>query len=85
VINIFVLFSDWSTPNNSEYLIIRAALNNSAREDCEENLRQKKAENRRNTLCISRFDNAFLAEISRKTPQMQLFGVAQKQKVRTKL
>jgi hypothetical protein len=57
-------------------VIIKAAPYNLAREDCEENFRQKKAENRRNTLCISRFDNAFLAEISRKTPQMQLYGVA---------
>jgi hypothetical protein len=48
---------------------IRAAPHNSAREDCEENFRQNKAENRRNTLCISRFDNAVLAEMSRKTPQ----------------
>jgi tRNA A37 threonylcarbamoyltransferase TsaD len=53
-----------------------AALHNSAREDCEENFRQNKAENRRNTLCISRFDNAVMAEICRKTPQMQLCGVA---------
>jgi hypothetical protein len=55
---------------------IKAAPNNSAREDCEENFRQNKAESRRNTLCISRLDNAVMAEISRKTPQMQLYGVA---------
>jgi hypothetical protein len=48
-----------------------AAPYHSARKDCEENLRQKKAENHRNTLCISRFDNAFLAKIGRKTPQTQ--------------
>jgi hypothetical protein len=53
-----------------------AALHNSAREDCEENFRQNKAENRRNTLCISRFAGVVMAEICRKTPQMQLCGVA---------
>jgi hypothetical protein len=58
------------------YTKSRAASHNSAREDCEENFRQNKAENRRNTLCISRFDNAVMAEISRKTPQMQMCGVA---------
>jgi uncharacterized protein YgiB involved in biofilm formation len=46
----------------------KAAPYNPTREDCEENFRQNKAENRRNTLCISRFDNEVLAEISRKTP-----------------
>jgi hypothetical protein len=48
-----------------------AASHDLAREDCEENFRQNKAENRRNTLCISRFDNAVMAEICRKTPQTQ--------------
>jgi hypothetical protein len=57
-------------------LYLRAAPHDSAREDCEGNFCQNKAENRRNTLCISRFDNAVLAEIYRKTPQMELCGVA---------
>jgi hypothetical protein len=39
--------------------------------DCGKNFRQNKAENRRNTLCISRFDNAVMAEIFHKTPKMQ--------------
>jgi hypothetical protein len=47
----------------------KATPHDSAREDYEENLRQKKAEKRRNPLWISSFDNAFLAEICRKTPQ----------------
>jgi hypothetical protein len=54
----------------------KAAPQNLAREDCEENFRQNKAENRRNTLCISRFAGVVMAEICRKTPQMQLCGVA---------
>jgi hypothetical protein len=54
----------------------KAAPQNLAREDCEENFRQNKAENRRNTLCISRFDNAVMAEICRKTPKTQFCGVA---------
>jgi hypothetical protein len=54
----------------------KAAPYNSTREDCEGNFRQNKAENRRNTLCISRFDNEVLAEISRKTPQAESYGVA---------
>jgi hypothetical protein len=56
----------------------KAALHDLAREDCEENFRQNKAENRRNPLWISRFDNAVMAEICRKTPQTQLCGVAGK-------
>jgi hypothetical protein len=58
----------------------RAAPHHLAREGCEENFCQKKAENRRNPLWISRFDNAFMAEIFRKTPQTHLCGVAQKEK-----
>jgi hypothetical protein len=54
----------------------RAAPHNSARVDFGKNFRQNKAENRRNTLCISRFDNAVMAEIFRKTPKMQLRSVA---------
>jgi hypothetical protein len=52
-------------------LIIRATSHDSSRVDCGKNFRQNKAENRRNTLCISRFDNAVMAEIFRKTPKMQ--------------
>jgi rubredoxin-NAD+ reductase len=46
------------------------------REDWEENFCQNKAENHRNTLCISRFDNDVMAEIFHKTPQTQWCGVA---------
>jgi hypothetical protein len=53
-----------------------AALHDSARADCEENFRQNKAENRRNTLCISRFVGVVMAEISRKARKMKLCGVA---------
>jgi hypothetical protein len=64
-----VTFSPFAIFSRREYT--KAAQDHSTREDCEENLRQKKAENRRNPLWISRFDNAFLAEICRKTPQAE--------------
>jgi hypothetical protein len=50
---------------------IEAAPRHSARADWEENFRQNKAENRRNTFCILRVDNAVMAEICRKAPKAQ--------------
>ena len=50
----------------------------SARTDRCENLCRKKAQNRRNTLCIARFCNAFVGQIGRQDVRGELCGDALK-------
>ena len=56
--------------------IIRALPHDSTRADRRENLCRKKAQNRRNTLRIARFCNAFVGQIGRQDVRGELCGDA---------
>jgi hypothetical protein len=53
-----------------------AGPHNGTRAICETIFRQEKAQQRRNTLCISSWCNEFLAKNFRKAPPLLLCGVA---------
>lgn len=61
-------------------ILSRAAPDNSARADCADILCQNKAQKCGNTLCISNFCNAVMAQNGSKSPQTTLYGVAPMQK-----
>ena len=59
-----------------EIYMLKALPHHSTRADWRENLCRKKAQNRRNTLCIARFCNAFVGQIGRQDVRGELCGVA---------
>ena len=61
-----------------EIYMLKALPHHSTRADWRENLCRKKVQNRRNTLCIASFCNAFVGQIGRQDVRGELCGDALK-------
>ena len=61
-----------------EIYMLKALPHQSTRADWRENLCRKKVQNRRNTLCIASFCNAFVGQIGRQNVRGELCGDALK-------